>query len=75
MPIFVFNFALIHFILFFAETYLLEKARVIRQADEERTFHIFYQLVTGANAEQRSKLNTQQTNDNLVICGFKKQTK
>ena len=38
---------------YFSETYLLEKARIIRQAGDERSFHIFYQLLMGASKEYK----------------------
>jgi len=45
------------------ETYLLEKARVIRQAPEERTFHIFYQMLQGAGLDYRNELLLDNINN------------
>lgn len=59
------------------ETYLLEKSRAIRQAKDERSFHIFYQLLCGSSAEQKkeflledSKNYTFLTNGHIAVPGI-----
>jgi len=49
------------------DSYLLEKVRLINQADGERNYHIFYELLSGASGSERKELFLGRSNANDFI--------
>lgn len=47
--------------------YLLEKSRIIHHPTKERTFHIFYQLLAGADIQLLKELRLQRNIDNYSL--------
>ena len=47
--------------------YGLDKTRLTRLTHEERTFHVFYQLLAGATTEERDRLNMEDPSDYALL--------
>ncbi|XP_011029402.1 PREDICTED: myosin-2-like [Populus euphratica] len=45
------------------QTFLLEKSRVVQLANDERSYHIFYQLCAGAPSTLRDRLNLRMASE------------
>ena len=51
------------------DVYLLEKIRVVSQADGERNYHIFYQLLNGLSPGEKAEFGLKQCEDYKYLTG------
>ena len=49
------------------EKYLLEKTRIVRQAGNERNYHVFYYLLAGASAPERETWHLTKPEDYFYL--------
>ncbi|CAE7648021.1 XI-2, partial [Symbiodinium necroappetens] len=50
-------------------TYLLESSRVVSHAKRERTYHCFYEMLSGLSDEELSKLHLDRSEPYLLLTG------
>jgi len=51
------------------DVYLLEKIRVVGQADGERNYHIFYQLLNGLSPREKAEMGLRECQDYKYLTG------
>ena len=50
-------------LLLFCQVYMAEKMRVVNRPEGEPNYHIFYQLLSGADDDLRSNLNLENLSE------------
>ena len=53
------------------EKYLLEKSRIVSQAENERNYHVFYYLLAGMSHEEKDMLGLTKPEDYMYLSKVK----